>query len=174
MSFLAINWNWNPEIINIGGISIRWYSVMFITAFLLGLRLMKKIYIQDKISLEKLDPLFMYVFISMLVGMRLGDVFFYSWDYYQNHWVEILLPIRGNPSKDLFFGLISGYEFIGFRGLASHGATIGVLIGLYLYQRKYKFKQVARCFATANFITITLACVNVRALAREHQHTQKK
>jgi prolipoprotein diacylglyceryl transferase len=76
------------------------------------------------------------------LGARLGDVFFYSWDYYQNHWVEILLPIRGNPSKELFFGLISGYEFIGFRGLASHGATIGVLIGLYLYQRKYKFKPL--------------------------------
>ena len=33
-------------------------------------------------------------------------------------------------------------EFIGFRGLASHGAVIGVLTGLYLYQRKFKYKPL--------------------------------
>jgi len=115
---------------------------MFIVAFVLGLRIYKKIFIKEKVDLKYLEPIFIYMVISTLLGARLGDVFFYSWDYYQNHWVEILLPIRENPSKELFFGFIPGYEFIGFRGLASHGATIGVLIGLYLYQRKYKFKPL--------------------------------
>mgnify|MGYP001591895697 FL=1 len=93
MSFLAIEWN--PSIgIDLGFFVIRWYSLMFVAAFLIGLRLMKKIYIEDKIPEEQLDILFMYVFISMLVGMRLGDVFFYSWSYYQNHLLEIFLPIK--------------------------------------------------------------------------------
>jgi len=137
MSFLAINWNWNPEIINIGGISIRWYSVMFITAFLLGLRLMKKIYIQDKISLEKLDPLFMYVFISMLVGMRLGEVFFYSWDNYQDNLWQIILPFRRQEGAAMIFGLIEGWKFTGISGFASHGAAIGIPIALYFYAKKH-------------------------------------
>ena len=52
MSFLAIEWN--PSIgIDLGFFVIRWYSLMFVTAFLLGLRIMKKIYVTDNIPLEK-------------------------------------------------------------------------------------------------------------------------
>ena len=50
---------------------------------------------------------------------------------------EILLPIRERAGSSLF-GLINGYEFSGFSGLASHGAAIGVIIGMYLLTRKYK------------------------------------
>ena len=67
---------------------------------------------------------------------RLGHVFFYDWPYYKNHLLEILLPIRESANGSLF-GFINGYEFTGFTGLASHGAIIGVLIGTYLYTRKY-------------------------------------
>ena len=75
MNFLAIEWN--PSIgIELGFFTIRWYSLMFIAAFVLGLHLMKKIYKEDNIAIEKLDVLFMYTFVSMLIGMRLGDVFF--------------------------------------------------------------------------------------------------
>ena len=100
MSFLSIVWD--PSVgIPIGSFTIRWYSLMFVAAFLLGLRLMKKIYKNDGISVEKLDPLFMYVFISMLIGMRLGEVFFYNWGYYQNNLLEIILPFKKVPS--IFF-----------------------------------------------------------------------
>jgi prolipoprotein diacylglyceryl transferase len=71
--------------------------------------------------------------VSILLGARLGDVFFYSWDYYQDHLLEILLPIKETPD---------GYSFTGFRGLASHGAVIGVLTGIYLYKRKFKEKKL--------------------------------
>lgn len=132
MNFLAIEWN--PSLgIDLGFFTVRWYSLMFVASFLLGLHFMKKIFLKDGIPQEKLDTLFMYVFVSMLVGMRLGDVFFYSWDYYQDHLIEILLPIRETPN---------GYTFTGFRGLASHGAVIGSLIGLYLYKRKLKERSL--------------------------------
>jgi prolipoprotein diacylglyceryl transferase len=135
MNFLAIDWNPSAGI-DLGFFTIRWYSLMFVTAFLLGLRFMKKIYKEDKIPLEKLDPLFMYVFLSMLIGMRLGDVFFYSWDYYQNHLLEIILPIRESANNTLF-GFIEGWEFTGYRGFASHGAAIGIPIALYFYAKKH-------------------------------------
>ena len=135
MNFLAIDWNPSAGI-DLGFFTIRWYSLMFVTAFLLGLRFMKKIYKEDKIPLEKLDPLFMYVFLSMLIGMRLGDVFFYSWDYYQNHLLEIILPIR-ESANDTLFGFIEGWKFTGYRGFASHGAAIGIPIALYFYAKKH-------------------------------------
>ncbi len=135
MNFLSVVWD--PSLgIDLGFFVVRWYSLMFVITFVLGLRLMKKIFIEDQIPVEKLDALFMYTFISMLVGMRLGDVFFYSWDYYQNHLLEIILPFKENPNSSALFGLIKGWEFTGFTGFASHGAAIGIIAALYFYSRK--------------------------------------
>tara|TARA_B100000614_G_C14518403_1_gene481561 strand:+ start:233 stop:1021 length:789 start_codon:yes stop_codon:yes gene_type:complete len=114
---------------------------MFVVAFLLGYRICKNIFLTEGINQKYLEPLFMFMVISTLLGARLGDVVFYSWDYYQNHLIEILLPIRENPNKDILFGILKGYEFIGFRGLASHGASIGIILGLFLFQKKFKIKS---------------------------------
>jgi len=134
MNFLSVVWD--PSIgIDLGFFTIRWYSLMFVMAFLIGLRLMKKIYIEDGIDVKHLDTIFMYTFVSMLIGMRLGEVFFYNWGYYQNHLLEIILPFRENPGKTALFGLIDGWEFTGFTGFASHGAAIAIIIGMYLYSR---------------------------------------
>jgi len=123
---LSIHWNPSPDLFKIGPIAIRYYSLMFIIAFILGLHLMKKIYIADKINLDKLDPLFMYVVIATLLGARLGHVFFYDWAYFKHHLLEILLPVRFSPH----------FKIIGFRGLASHGAAIGIILALYFYSKK--------------------------------------
>jgi len=127
MSFLAIEWN--PSIgIDLGFFTIRWYSLMFVAAFMLGLHLMKKIYIEDKIPLEKLDTYSCILLFPCLVGMRLGDVFFYSWDYYQNHLLEIIIPFKS---------INGSWKFTGFTGFASHGAAIGIPIALYFYAKKH-------------------------------------
>ena len=133
MFFSKIDWAPSETLFKIGSFGIHYYSLMFIIAFGLGYYIMKKIFDQEKIPLEHLESLFVYMIISILLGARLGDVFFYSWDYYQDHLIEILLPIRDTPT---------GYTFTGFRGLASHGAVIGSLLGLYLYRRKFKLKSL--------------------------------
>lgn len=125
-TFLHINWNPSDTLINLGPIPIKYYSLMFVVAFLVGLQLMKKIYIKEKIDLEKLDTLFVYGVISILLGARLGHVFFYDWDYYKNNLLEIILPFNTTTGK-----------FTGIAGLASHGATIGMIIAMYLYHKKY-------------------------------------
>ncbi|WP_435262276.1 prolipoprotein diacylglyceryl transferase [Tenacibaculum sp. nBUS_03] len=137
MSFLSIVWDWNPEIIKIGGFGIRWYSLMFVAAFILGLHLMKKIFINDKVPVEKLDPLFMYVFVSMLIGMRLGEVFFYNWSYYQNNLLEIFLPFKRQDGASALFGFLKDWKFTGFTGFASHGAAVGIPLALYFYAKKH-------------------------------------
>lgn len=141
MHFLSFIWNADDTLFKIGPIAIHYYSLMFVIAFSLGYYIMKKIYENEKLPIEYLDSLFIYTVVATLLGARLGEVFFYSWDYYQDHLVEILLPIREAEDKSLF-GIINGYEFTGFRGLASHGAAIGVIIGMYLYRRKYQYKSL--------------------------------
>lgn len=139
---LKINWAPSEKLFEIGGFGIHIYSFMFIIAFLYGLRIYKKIFIKENIDQKYLEPLFIFMVVSTLLGARLGEVFFYNWDYFKDHPLEILLPIKAIDGGTMFFGLISGYEFIGFRGLASHGATLGIMIGIYAYQRTYKFKPL--------------------------------
>jgi prolipoprotein diacylglyceryl transferase len=142
MLFSKIQWAPSDTLFKIGGFGVHYYSLMFVVAFSVGIYLMKKMYEKEKVSVDYVEPLLFYVVIATVLGARLGEVFFYSWDYYQNHLIEILLPIRALEGSSFLFGLIDGYEFTGFRGLASHGATIGILIGLYLYQKQYSYKPL--------------------------------
>lgn len=127
---LGIVWN-SPEGIQIGPLNLRFYSLMFVVAFALGWVIMKKIYDREGESTEKLDKLFIYTVVATLLGARLGHVFFYDWDYYSQHPVEILLPFRFSP-----------FEFTGFAGLASHGAAIGIILSTIWYSKKIIHRPV--------------------------------
>jgi phosphatidylglycerol:prolipoprotein diacylglycerol transferase len=131
----ALNIIWNPsEGIDLGFFVIRYYSLMFVIAFGLGWLIMKKIFERENESLDNLDSLFIWTVLATLAGARLGHVFFYDWEYYSNHLVEILLPIRENPEGTLFH-FIKGWEFTGYQGLASHGAAISIIITMYFYSK---------------------------------------
>ena len=137
---------WSPtESFEILGFPVYIYSLMFILAFLLGYNLVKSFFIKEKVDEKYLDPLLIYLVLSVFLGARLGEVFFYQWGYYQNHLIEILLPIQESPNSSIL-GLIDGYKFTGFRGLASHGAAIGMTIGLLIFKRKYNFKSLLWIF----------------------------
>ena len=140
MLIYQINWSPDEVLIEILGFSIYVYSLMFILAFFVGFKLFQSFFIKENVDQKYLDPMLVYMVISIFLGARLGEVFFYQWGYYQNHLVEILLPIQESPNSSLL-GLIDGYEFTGYRGLASHGAAIGVFIGLYLFIKRYNFKN---------------------------------
>ncbi|SIQ34155.1 prolipoprotein diacylglyceryl transferase [Maribacter ulvicola] len=161
MHFLGITWNPNETLFNIGFIQIKYYNLLWITAFALGWYIMKKIFLNEKKSVEQLDSLFIYTVLSTMLGARLGHVFFYDWAYYANHLIEILIPVRESASGSLLFGLISGYEFTGFAGLASHGATIGIIIGTYLYTRKYPEFKMLWIFDRMT-IPVAIGCFCVR------------
>jgi len=126
---------WNPsEGIDLGFFVIRYYSLMFVIAFGLGWYLMKNIFERENESVDKLDTLFIWTVLATLIGARLGHVFFYDWEYYSNHFIEILLPIRENPEGTLFH-IINGWEFTGYQGLASHGAAISIIVTMYFYSK---------------------------------------
>ena len=145
MLISQIKWSPSDTLFQIGSFSVYVYSLMFVIAFMLGYYLVKSFFIKEKVDQKYLDPMLLYMVLSTFLGARLGEVFFYNWGYFQNHLFEILLPIQESSNSSLL-GLIDGYKFSGFRGLASHGAAIGIAIGLILFQRKYKFKSILWIF----------------------------
>ncbi|BAV94874.1 prolipoprotein diacylglyceryl transferase [Ichthyobacterium seriolicida] len=99
---------------------------MFGLAFWSGYMKMRSSFKYENVSTDRgADTLLMYMVISTLVGARLGHVIFYGWDYYKDHLLEIFLPFEFSP-----------FRFTGFQGLASHGATVGILLALYIYSKR--------------------------------------
>jgi prolipoprotein diacylglyceryl transferase len=113
-----ITWNVDPEIFSVGGLSIRWYGLMFAMAFLSGYLVFTRALKIKRLDAEMLDQLLIYVAIGTILGARLGHCLFYEPSYYLSNPVEILKIWEG--------------------GLASHGAAIGIVLALWLYIRKHK------------------------------------
>ncbi|WP_298905049.1 prolipoprotein diacylglyceryl transferase [uncultured Psychroserpens sp.] len=130
---LALEMTWNPiKGIDLGIFTLHFYSVMWIVAFLLGFTIIKRIYKNENQTNESLDSLFIYSVIGIMLGARLGHVIFYQSELISEDFFSIFLPFK-------FKG---GFEFTGFQGLASHGAAIGMIISMYLYNKKVLKKTV--------------------------------
>ena len=130
MNDRIINWNLDPVIFWITeSFPLKYYGLFFMIGILLAFYVEKRIYAKENIPIENLDKLFIYVVVGILLGARLGHCLFYDPSYYFANPLEILLPIKK---------IGDSYQFIGFQGLASHGGTIGVLIAIGIYCKKYK------------------------------------
>ena len=149
MLSLAINWNVDPVIFHIGSFGLRWYSLGFLIAFLLGYYILSYIFKREKVRPEYLEVLILYIFLAVLLGARLGHCIFYDADYFftSEHWTEILWPFHNG-------------QFTGFSGLASHGAAIGIFIALWLYWKKYRLNPWWICDRMA--IVVALGGVFIR------------
>lgn len=90
----AILWNPDIEIFSIFGISIRYYSVLFVTGLSLAYWVIYKLYQDQKIPYEKFDSLFVYCLLGIVIGARLGHCLFYEPGYWLSHPVEMLLPVK--------------------------------------------------------------------------------
>jgi phosphatidylglycerol:prolipoprotein diacylglycerol transferase len=129
-----IYWNVDPEIINVFGISLRYYGLLFVSGLILCLYILRWIFRRENIPPEFLEILSIYGIIGIFAGARLGHCLFYEPSYYFAHPLEIILPIQSLPD--------GGYKFSGYQGLASHGGVLGLLIGLYFYSRKTKHSMI--------------------------------
>lgn len=115
---LYVNWEASPEIFSIFGLEVRWYALTWIAAIVIGYWIFDKITQREHISEKGLDYFAFCIAISLIAGSRLGHLLFYD---FQNF---IKAP----------------WSFFYFRqgGLASHGAALGILFGLWLFARKAK------------------------------------
>ena len=119
-----IHWDIDPEITKIGFISIRYYSLLFVSGLMVSFYILKEFYKKEDLDLELLDKLFIYMGVGTILGARIGHCVFYEWFYFKDHLLEIIIP---------FQEINGSYEFTGFRGLASHGAGIGIILSVILY-----------------------------------------
>ncbi|MTI30233.1 prolipoprotein diacylglyceryl transferase [Xanthovirga aplysinae] len=125
-----ITWSVDPEIINLFGISIRYYGLLFVSGLIISIYILGKLFKEEKIPQENLEKLSTYGMVGILVGARLGHCLFYEPEYYLAHPLEMILPIRFLPE--------GGFKFTGYQGLASHGGALGMIIALIIYSRKTK------------------------------------
>jgi phosphatidylglycerol---prolipoprotein diacylglyceryl transferase len=134
MTLNYIYWNVDPEIINVFGVSLRYYGLLFASGLILCLYILGWIFRRENIPQELLEKLSIYGIIGIFVGARLGHCLFYEPSYYFAHPLEMILPIQPLPG--------GGYKFSGYQGLASHGGVLGLLIALYFYSRKTKQSMI--------------------------------
>lgn len=122
-----ITWTVDPVMLQLGPLAIRWYSMGFLLAFVLGYIIGIRMFKREGVDTAYADSFVIYAFLATLIGARLGHCLFYEPSYYltSEHWLEIILP----------FNLATG-QFTGYQGLASHGAAIAILFALWLFWKK--------------------------------------
>ncbi len=124
MNLSVVHWHVDPAILHIGSFELRWYSLLFVSGFILGWFIFKWFFQREKIDTKLLDPLLYTLLICTIVGARLGHCLFYQPDYYLGSWSgfwEIFMPWKG--------------------GLASHGGTIALFLGIWWFARHYGRKH---------------------------------
>lgn len=135
---------WNPSL-SFG--PFRWYSLCWLIGLAAAYFVVRRLYKEQQIKDEYFDPLFVYCFLGILIGARLGHCIFYQPDYFLTSWrgfLEMLLPIHfvdGNPqyaSSWLFKMTDGAAAFTGYEGLASHGGTLGLMLALWIYVKHTK------------------------------------
>lgn len=118
-------WDLNPEIMKIGGLSIRYYSLLFGLGFFFGKKIFSFFLKKENKNDFNLDSLVLYMILGTTIGARVGHCIFHQWDYFSTRPWEIFLPFKFYPE----------FKFTGFSGLASHGATIGILFSMYIFSK---------------------------------------
>ena len=123
---------WNPDVVafSLGPVEVRWYSLLWCIGLFAVYQLMHYLFKEQKLGEDKFEPMFLYCFLGILIGARLGHCLFYEPGYYLSHPMEMILPMRKFPDGE--------WHFTGYEGLASHGGTLGLMIAIVLYSRSVK------------------------------------
>ena len=113
--------NFDPVAVQILSIDIKWYSVAYIVGILLGWILSKKIFISDHHIKEKFDDFITYIILGIIVGGRLGYVFFYNFGYYSDNLLDIIKIWQG--------------------GMSFHGGLLGLIVGTIIFSKNKGFDK---------------------------------
>ena len=108
--------NFDPVAIEIFSIEIRWYSLAYIVGILLGWALSKSFFISDPKIKEKFDDYITYLILGLIIGGRLGYVFFYNLNFYLDNLLDIFKIWQG--------------------GMSFHGGLIGIIVATILFAKK--------------------------------------
>ncbi|MGD2099719.1 MAG: prolipoprotein diacylglyceryl transferase [Desulfobacterales bacterium] len=134
-------WDWwqhlpqniSPVIFQIGWLKVQYYGLSYIAAFALSYFLvLYRIKHEERFAFTKdqVNDITTYAILGLIIGARLGYVFFYNLAYYLRHPLEIFLP----------FSFSNGFTFTGISGMSYHGGLIGALLAVTWYLRKNKLE----------------------------------
>ena len=116
---MLVHPQFDPIAIKVGPLSVHWYGLMYLVAFvtflLLG-RLRAKRFPELGFSAESLDDMLFYGVFGVILGGRLGQVIFYEPGYFIDNPQDILAIWKG--------------------GMSFHGGFVGVIVAMALYARK--------------------------------------
>lgn len=118
-NLLSIVWDFNPVFVTIGSFEIRYYSLMWAAALLVGAWIFSYFCKKEGRPQSLSDSAFLYIALGTMIGARVGHCLFYEPEYYLLKPWAIITEIRNG-------------------GLASHGATIGIIVSIWLCSRKNK------------------------------------
>ncbi len=123
MRLLTVVWDFDPVMVSLGGLEIRWYGLMWALALLGGMLFFENFSKREGLPKQVPNSIFLYGTIATILGARLGHCLFYEPDYFLRHPLQIITGFRDG-------------------GMASHGAAIGLLIGLWLFSRRNKLPYI--------------------------------
>ena len=118
--------DFDPVIIHLGPLAIRWYALAYVAGILLGWRYVLSLVRRPALwakrgqpaTAEQIDDLILWVTLGVILGGRLGHVVFYTPDLIWTDPAEIVKVWHG--------------------GMSFHGGGLGVLIALALFSWKHK------------------------------------
>ncbi len=108
--------NFDPVAFQIFSLEIRWYSLSYIIGILIGWFLSKRIFISNNELRDKFDDYITYLILGIIIGGRLGYVFFYNFEYYMNNFSDIFKVWQG--------------------GMSFHGGLLGIIFVSILFAKK--------------------------------------
>jgi phosphatidylglycerol:prolipoprotein diacylglycerol transferase len=111
----------DPVALSIGPISVHWYGLMYLVAFIQFIILGRLRIRQPHIAVagwkkEDLDDMLFYGVLGVVIGGRLGEVLFYNPAYYFSHPLDIFKIWKG--------------------GMSFHGGFLGVMLAMWLWGRR--------------------------------------
>ena len=123
MNILSITWDWNPTLFEIGGLDIRWYGLMWALAILVAERICYFTFKREGLPSPTLESAFIWIVLGTFIGARVGHCLFYEPETYLADPLRIITGIREG-------------------GMASHGATIGIFLGIWIFCKRNRLPFV--------------------------------
>lgn len=111
----------NPNLFHIGSFQFRYYSLMYIVAFLLTYVLVLYRIKKEKYEYtpEHIQDFLFWAILGLIIGGRFGYVLFYNFAFYLKHPLEIISPFAFSNG---------GIHFVGISGMSYHGGVIGIIL----------------------------------------------
>ena len=118
--------NFDPVLIDLGLFQIRWYSIAYILGIIIGwiyaTKIIKLTTINknnfEQIKTSHFNDLIIYLVVGIVLGGRLGYIFFYNLEYYSQNLLEIFKIWQG--------------------GMSFHGGLLGIIVSIIFFSKKTK------------------------------------